>query len=366
MKKKFLINTLFVLLIISFLLSSCKPVEQNKNTENDIKSDDSSSLLKVGMVTDSGTIDDKSFNQGTWEGIEKYRTDTNKIETKYLKPQGMQPSDYKKTISTLIDSKYDLIITSGFMFEEPVKEISKEFEDTSFVLIDGDAKESKNVVSVSFAAEESAFLAGISAALSTKTNKLGFVGGQAIPPVKDFEFGFKAGVKYAQEKLDSKAKIEYSQYADSFDDVAKGKTIASTMYSKDVDIIFHAAGGVGTGVITEAKERALKDNLVYVIGVDKDQYSEGIYKDDKSIILTSAMKRVDMAAYRFIDDKVNNKFEGGTQIKLSLKDEGVGLPEENPNLSKETIDEIAKIKKEVVEGKIVVPKSEEEVEKFLK
>jgi basic membrane protein A len=363
MKNKFILTTTILFLITSFLFTGCKPADQNDEKSSD---DSEEVLVKVGMVTDSGTIDDKSFNQGTWEGIEQYKEENGKIETKYLKPQGVDTSDYEKAITTLIDSKYDLIITPGYMFEEAISNVSKDFEDTSFVLIDGLVEDADNVVSVNFASEQSGFLAGISASLSSKTGKVGFIGGQEIPSVQAFEFGYEAGIKYAKDNLDSETELSYSEYADSFNDVAKGKTLASTMYTNDVDIIFHAAGGVGTGIITEAKERALKGEEVYVIGVDRDQYSEGEYEDGKSVVLTSAIKKVDTAAYMFIDDKVNEQFKGGESVTITIKDGGVGLPEENPNLSEDVLTEIDNVTEKLIADEITVPQTEEELEEYLK
>lgn len=368
MKTKAIGILCIISLLFSFVMTGCgtKDVTEKSNGES----------LNVGMVTDSGTIDDKSFNQGTWEGITRYENEKGNIEKKYLQPQGEQHADYVNSITNLVDAGYKIIITPGFKFETAVNEAADKFKDTSFVLIDGEPKKDDkvvkhdNVVSVFFNEHEAGFLAGIAAALSTKTGQVGFIGGMEIPPVQKFGWGYKAGVEYAKAKLDVNVSLKDANfiYQGTFNETAAGQQLASGMYNKGVDIIFHAAGGVGVGVIKEAKERALKGKEVYVIGVDSDQYADGIYdKANKiSVILTSALKRVDVAAFNNIDAKLNDKFPGGQTITLSIKDNGVGLPEENPNLSEKVIKKIDEVKKEVIDEKIIVPSTKEDLEKFIK
>lgn len=329
--------------------------------------------VKVGMVTDSGTIDDKSFNQGTWEGILKYRDEKKTIQEKYLQPSGEQHTDYVNAINDLVDAGYKMVVTPGFKFETAINESAAAHKDTSFILIDGQPHngdfqfvEHENVVSIFFNEHESGFLAGVASALSSKTGKLGFIGGMEIPPVQRFGWGFKAGVMYANKTLGTNAEVVDYIYQGTFNEVAAGQTLASGMYGKGIDIIFQAAGGVGVGVFNEAKQRAEKDEEVYVVGVDVDQYEFGKIKDGSSVTLTSAMKRIDVAAYNYIDSKINDKFPGGEVIVLSLADDGVGLPNDNPNLSKDTMDKVMEVKKDIVDKKVVVPGTQEDLDKFLK
>lgn len=333
---------------------------------------------KVGMVTDSGTIDDKSFNEGTYQGIIKYKTDKGSIEEKYLQPTGEQETDYINAINDLVDNGYKLIITPGFKFETAINKAAKDHADSAFILIDGQPHLSAddfnfvkhdNVVSVFFNEHEAGFLAGVAAALSTKTNKLGFIGGMEIPAVQKFGWGYKAGVKYSNDNFGTKAEIINYVYQGTFNDIQAGQTLAAGMYDKGADIVFHAAGGVGVGVFNEAKQRALNGKDVWVIGVDSDQYELGKIskeKDAKSVTLTSAVKKVDVAAYNYIDAKLNNKFPGGEVVTLTLKDGAVGLPETNPNLSKEAIAKIEEAKKALLDGKVKAPSTQEELDAFLK
>jgi basic membrane protein A and related proteins len=366
MSKKRIISLVAAATIVATLFAGCAAKGGEKA---------SGTGTKVGMVTDSGTIDDKSFNQGTWEGILQYKKEKKSIQEKYLQPSGEQKTDYINAINDLADSGYKIIVTPGFKFETAVNEASDKHKDATFVLIDGqphngDNKFVKhdNVVSVFFNEHEAGFLAGIASALSTKTGKLGFVGGMKIPPVEKFGWGFKAGVHYANKNLGAKAEIADANYIfeGSFNNIPGGKTLAAGMYNRGVDIIFHAAGGVGVGVFNEAKERAEKGQSVFVVGVDVDQYEAGKITSGKSVTLTSAMKRIDVAAYNYIDAKINNKFPGGQVITMSLKDNGVGLPEKNPNLSADIIKKVDQAKKDVVGGKVTVPATEDALKAFLK
>lgn len=366
MKK--LIAILVSALIVASLFAGCAKTEPTKPAEP------AKPKTKVGMATDSGTIDDKSFNQGTWEGIKRYEDEKKTIEKQYLQPQGQQKTDYVNAINNLVAAGNKIVVTPGFKFETAVNEAAAANKETAFILIDGsphngDFKFVKhdNVVSVFFTEHEAGFLAGVATALSSQKGKVGFIGGMEIPPVQKFGWGFKAGVKYANEKFGTKVEVAQYKYQGSFDNVAAGQTLAAGMYSQGIDIIFHAAGGVGVGVITEAKQRAEKGEKVWVVGVDVDQYADGLLKDGKtSVILTSAMKRIDVAAYNYIDAKLNNSFPGGQVITLSLKENGVGLPQTNPNLSKEITDKVEQAKKEVLDGKFKVPSTQAEIDAYAK
>jgi len=375
---------LVLTLVFSIALTGCG--NQNQNTtpeqtteETGEKTEGSTDQkpaepVKVGMVTDSGTIDDKSFNQGTWEGIVKYAQDNaGVIEEKYLQPSGEQHTDYLNAMNDLIDTGHTIIVTPGFKFETAVNEAATNNPDVSFILIDGQTHNGDgnfvkhdNTVCVFFNEHEAGFLAGVAAALSTKTNKLGFIGGMEIPPVQKFGWGYQAGVAYANKTYGTQAEIVDYIYQGTFDDVAGGQTLAAGMYDKGVDIIFHAAGGVGVGVFNEAKERAEKGQEVYVIGVDVDQYEAGKISSGKSVTLTSAVKGVDTAAYNYIDAKLNGTFPGGEVVTLGLKDNAVGLPKENPNLSEDTIKKVEETVQQVLDGKLTIPATQEELDAFLK
>ena len=363
MKKKF--SMLTIALAASLGLVACGTGEDNNssNGNNDV------SKIKVGMMTDAGTIDDKSFNQGTWEGIQRYETENGTIKAQYIKPVGTSTQDYLEAGNNLLVAGNEMIVAPGFKFEEAVGQLQAENPETKFVILDGEPKGgvADNSVAIYFAEQEAGFLAGIAAALETKTNKVGFIGGMVIPAVQKFGYGFVTGVAYANANLGTNVEVADYLYNGTFDDVSGGQTQAGGMYDKGIDIIFVAAGGVGNGVISEAKTRAQAGDDVKVIGVDVDQYEDGIYNKEtnESVILTSAIKRIDNAAYDKIDELVNGTFTGGQVITMDAKNDGIGLPEENPNLSEATQKETDKAFDLIKTGHIVVPTELDEVKAML-
>lgn len=366
--RKRVIALLMVVMVVGLMIAGCSQAAEATKT-------------KVGMVTDSGTIDDKSFNQGTWEGIKKYESDNGTIEATYQQPDNEAETDYLNAISDLVDNGYNIIVTPGYKFETAIYKAQDQYTDTKFILIDGapndgdystDAgptyKTGDNTVAIFFNEHEAGFLVGVAAALSTETGKLGFIGGMEIPAVQKFGWGYLAGVKYANDTFGSNAEVVDYVYEGSFNNVAGGQQLASGMYDKGIDIIFHAAGGVGVGVFSEAIERATNGENVWVIGVDSDQYEQGKLSQDsdRSVTLTSARKGVDVAAYDYIDAALNGSFPGGQTITLSLADGAVGLPEENPNLSADVLAKVDEAKQAVLDGKVIVPSTQEEIDAFLK
>lgn len=318
--------------------------------------------LKVGMVTDAGTIDDKSFNQGTWEGIGKTVVDFN-VDSNYLKPAGTTESDYLKEIGNLYDTDYKFIITPGFKFETAVYQAQQKYQDAKFVLLEGsphngdnNAVVAPNTVSIYFADEQAGFLAGIAAAVELKEGDLAFIGGMEIPPVQRFNWGYQQGIKYANENLGTNMTLKKENiiYQGSFDDAAAGQQLAAQMYDRGVKAIFCAAGGVGVGVINEAKTRVVSGKEAWVIGVDVDQYEDGIYEGNKSVILTSAIKRIDVAAYDMIKAEIEGNFPGGETLTFDASNDGIGIPAENPNLSQETMDKVSESFDKIKSGEIKV------------
>lgn len=319
--------------------------------------------LKVGMVTDSGTIDDKSFNQGTWEGILEAEKDLG-VTTKYLKPVGETEADYLKEIGNLYDAGFKVVVTPGFKFESAIFAAQDKYPEAKFILIDGtphsadysEFRAEGNVVSIFFAEHESGFLAGVAAALQIKDGEMGFIGGMEIPPVQKFNWGFQQGVAYANKNLGTSIALNAENiiYQGTFSDVAAGQQLAAQMYDKGVDAIFAAAGGVGVGAINEAKSRAKSGDAAWIIGVDVNQYEDGVYADGKSIILTSAMKRIDTSAYDMIKAVLDGAFPGGETLTFNAANNGVGIPSENPNLDASVEAEVAKVFAMLQDGSIVV------------
>ena len=324
--------------------------------------------VKVGMMTDSGTIDDKSFNQGTWAGIQQYAADHTGVEVKYVQPGGEAKEDYLSAADNLIMSGNQIIVAPGFKFEEAINELQVANPDTKFIILDGQPAEmAENTVAIYFAEQEAGFLAGVAAALQTQTGKVGFIGGMKIPAVEKFGFGYVAGVAYANATYGLEVEVADYLYNGTFTDVQGGQAQAGGMYDKGIDIIFTAAGRVGSGVITEAKTRAEAGDKVYVIGVDVDQYEDGINNQEtnESVILTSALKRVDNASYTKVDEFINGTFTGGEVITMTAEVDGVGLPETNPNLTTETQETVNELLANIKAGNLVIPSTEADVQSFL-
>ena len=218
--------------------------------------------IKIAMVTDVGGVNDQSFNQSAWEGLQRAQKDFG-IKVSYK--ESRQDADYAPNMETLTDAGFDLIWGIGFLMGDAIKETAQINPDQKYAIIDFSyGKDTpKNVVGVVFQEEQPSFLVGYIAGKLTKANKVGFVGGIKFPLIEKFEYGYMAGVKMANPNC----KI-LSQYAESFTDAAKGKAIANNMYQQGADIVFHASGGVGDGVIEAAKEKGK-----WAIGVDKEKLS---------------------------------------------------------------------------------------------
>ncbi|QAY67427.1 BMP family lipoprotein [Paenibacillus protaetiae] len=346
---------LALILSLTLILSACGSKNNNTNNTPSASPDASASAdtgsagsadgskFKIGMVTDVGGVNDKSFNQSAWEALQKLHTDTS-AQTKYLESKG--DADMEPNLNTFVQQKYDLIWGIGFLFSDAMATVAKQNPDSKFALIDTVVNE-PNVESVTFAENEGSYLVGVVAGLMTKTNKIGFVGGMELPVIQKFEAGFTAGIK----AVNPNAEILVS-YTGDFNKPDLGKTAAATEYNKGADIIFAAAGQAGTGVFNEAKERFNSGKKVWVIGVDKDQSLE--FGDD--ITLTSMMKGVNEAVYKVSNDLINGTFQGGKEIVLGLKDNGVGLPETSKkNVPQDVLDKVNEYKEKIISGEITVP-----------
>ena len=314
--------------------------------------------LKVGMVTDSGTIDDRSFNQGTFEGVQKAAEEFG-LECTYLRPSGTTTTDYVTAITDLYDAGYRFIACPGFLFSDAVAQVQEMYDDLMLVIID-DAMSSAgigpNTVAVVFKEHESGFLAGLATALKLEEGSVGFLGGMEIPSVQKFNWGFQQGVIYANENYGTKITMDPSNfvYSGSFADIALGQQIANTLFSKGVDVVFCAAGTTGVGGLNETKNRALSGENVWAVGVDVDQYYEGDLGNGKSCILTSAMKDVTGVAYDMVKAAVEGKFPGGTLLTLGVADDRAGIPASNPNITPEIEAKVAEVAALIKAGTVVV------------
>ena len=307
--------------------------------------------LRIGMVTDVGGVNDQSFNQSAWEGLQKAKKELS-IKASYQ--ESKQDADYPANLETLYEAGNDLIWGIGFKMADSVLKMAKQNPKQKYAIIDysfGD-KTPPNVLGVMFKAEEGAFMAGFIAAKMSQSKTIGFIGGMSVPIIHSFQYGYKAGAKYANAKI---AIIE--QYSESFTDAAKGKAIANQMIGKNADVIFHAAGAVGDGVIEAAKE---KNKMA--VGVDRDQN----YLAPKNVI-TSSMKRVDNAIFKVVSDFKKGTFKGGTTLNYGIKDGAVDIaPSTSKMIPAELMKEVESLRQKIIASKIQIPNDQKSYDNFLK
>jgi basic membrane protein A len=279
----------------------------------------------AALVTDGGGIDDKSFNQSAWEGLESWGKshDLKKGVNGYNYAQSSDDADFQPNINKLIKAKYATIFGIGYKLDNAISSAAKQNPKTNFAIIDSVVSGRKNVASVTFKTEQSSFLAGVAAAETTKTNKVGFVGGMQSDVIKTFEAGFKQGVKAVNPNI----KVDV-KYAGSFTKADVGQSLATAMFNNNEDVVYHAAGGTGAGVFTAAKNAAKSGKKVWVIGVDQDQKADGAYKGG-NVTLASAVKKVGTAVKDLSNQAMKGKFPGGKTVTYDLKDNGVGLVNDN-------------------------------------
>ncbi|AFC33443.1 CD4+ T cell-stimulating antigen, lipoprotein [Paenibacillus mucilaginosus 3016] len=312
-------------------------------TEGPAGGNQAGAQFNIGMVTDVGGVNDNSFNQSAWEGLQKLEKDTG-AKVKYL--QSKSDAEYLPNLNQMVKGNFNLTWGIGFIIGDAMKTVAAQNPNAKLAIIDN-VVDAPNVASITFAENEGSYLVGVVAGLMTKTNKIGFVGGIDIPVIKRFEAGFRAGVT----AVNPQAKLTVN-YTGAFDKPDLGKAAAATLYNDGADIIFHASGATGNGVFNEAKDRAKSGQKVWVIGVDQDQSKT--FGDD--VTLTSMMKRVDQAVYRVSNDLIGGKYEGGKTTVLGLKDDGVGLPETSTkNVPADVLKKVDEYKQRIISGEIKVP-----------
>src|SRR5690625_2665888 len=334
MKKRNVLQLLILLCAVSFLLAACggssDEVDNNDNegVNGEDATEEATDDFTVAMVTDTGGIDDKSFNQSAWEGLQAWgeTAGVEKGSDGFDYAQSEDDSDYLPNFTRLVKNDFDLVFGVGFLLEDAVSDIAEQFPDNYFAIIDT-VVEAPNVASMTYAEHEGSFLAGVAAAMKTETNKLGFVGGVDSDLINKFEVGFVAGVK----SVDPDIEIDI-QYAEDFNAVDKGKLIASNMYNSDIDIIYHAAGNTGNGVFAEAKDIKQNDpdREIWVIGVDRDQYEEGLNEDESfSVTFTSMVKRVDVTVEALTEEAAAGDFPGGEILEYGIEDGAISIADTN-------------------------------------
>ena len=329
---------LIIVSIILIISLSCKDTKKNSGYE-------------LALITDIGTIDDKSFTQGSWEGLKKYAEEKG-ITYKYYKPAGKDTDSKIDSIYLAISSGAKLIVTPGYLFEPAIYKVQDIYTEINFVLLDGtpqdgtytDFRIEKNVYAVLYAEEEAGFLAGYGVVKEGYTN-LGVMGGMAEPSVIRFGYGFVQGADYAAKESGVKnIKIDYT-YIGGYEPTPEVQTKASSWFIKGVQVIFAPAGGAGNSVMSAAEQ-----NNGYVIGVDVDQSVES------PTVITSAMKMIGESVYNAIDEFYKGNFPGGKIAVLDAKVHGIGLPMETSKFKNFTKEDYDNIYQKLVDGSVKILK----------
>lgn len=333
--------------------------DNGEDTATDNGEDTEAVDFEIAMITDEGGVDDRSFNQSAWEGMVDWATNNGLSGDRGDGIQYYQSNDSAEFIPNLNQANadgYDIIYGIGFMLLDSVNDVADQNPEQHFGIVD-DISDRDNVVSLTFRDHEAAFLAGVAAAQTTETGRVGFIGGIASPVIDRFETGFIAGVAYVDEDI-----VVDPQYAESFSDAGVGQQIAAGMFANGADVIYHAAGAVGNGVFTEARNRLESDpdEQIWVIGVDRDQEEEGNWGDLEdedseggNFTLTSTLKGVGSSIEMSANQTIEDGFPGGETIAYGLEEEGVDVT--RGNMSDEAWEAVEEARQGILDGSIEVP-----------
>ena len=321
------------LLVATLVISGCTSVLG--------KRDESGGKLRVGIVFDIGGKDDKSFNAAAWQGVKRAKEELG-IFLRDVEPG--DPTSIEPSMRAFAERGYDLIIGVGFAQAPIMNDVASDYPNLKFAIIDG-VIDLPNVASLIFKEHEGSFLVGMIAARTTKTGKVGFVGGMDIPLIHKFETGYAEGARYANPKI--QVFENYVGVTDSaWNNPGKGKELAKAQIERGADVIFQAAGNSGLGVFDAAEEM---NKLA--IGVDSNQNWV-----KPGFILTSMIKRVDVSVFNSVKDVIEGRFKGGIH-ELGLENDGIGyaLDDYNRNLvPKPVLDEVERAKQDIIAGRIKV------------
>lgn len=343
MKKRLLAIAMATLMGLSLVACSSDKPKTGEKTENVGEGEKASTDYKIGMVTDVGGVNDGSFNQSAWEGLQRAQKELG-VQAKYL--ESKTDADYIPNIEQFVDDDYDLIICIGYQLADALKEEAAKNPDKKFAIVDDQSIEFDNVACLMFEQAQASYLVGYIAGKTTKTNNVGFVLGMATSTMNEFGYGYISGVK------DANADANVLQAnINSFADASAGKTATNNMIANNADVVFHAAGGSGHGVIEAAREAK-----IWAIGVDSDQS-----KDAPETILTSAMKRVDNAVFDETKAVLDGTYKSGVKT-YSLSDGGVDIAPTTTNLPEELLKEVEDVKAKIIAGEVKVPNNKADFE----
>lgn len=309
--------------------------------------------VRAAIVLQTGGVDDRSFNAAAVSGLNRAQQELSlpKENIKYIESKG--PADFKPNLAAFATQGYDIVFGVGYQLHDPVQEVAPQFSNIKFAVVDAPAPPSPNCVGLVFREQDGAFLAGYLAALVTKTKKIGYVGGERIPVTERVEAGYRAGARTADPSV-----VVTGSFTGSWDDPSKGRSQAEQQFDGGADIILQGAGKSGLGVIEAARARG---EGYYAIGTDQDQ-------DDLAPgrVLTTLIKHTDLAVFDTIRRVQSGQFQPGTQV-YGLKEGGIGLSDmrhTKQHIPPDVLAKLDKVKQMIVEGKIVPPTTQKELDAF--
>jgi len=323
--------------------------------------------FKIGLAVGSAfTLNDNTFEATAWEGLTQYVNRYPRINVQRGVPIQDIEEEFQKTVDQLVEMEFDVIIGVGDQYSAIFTAASKENPEITFIMFQGSGliPEVENLVSIEFQDQQSAFLGGVAAALNTASGKVGFLGGDTNDSIERQMLGFKAGVGYANAQFGTAAAFQEPRYAGSFEDMRKGRKLSKEMYGEGIDVVFICAGTTGLGAIEQAQVLLEQEKEVWLIGVDKDLYDVGKGADEKSVILTSVIKNMDIALYEILEDYARDRFPGGEYILLTLEDGSFGLPEVNKNFDEKTRVLVGQVEEQIRDGSLAIPFDLKELEAF--
>jgi basic membrane protein A len=339
--------------VVALAAAGCGESSKSASTGGDNESGKYSGK-GIGLAYDIGGEGDQSFNDAAHAGFLKADKDFG-IGGKTFEPaDGETDADKVQRLESMAKQGYNPIIGVGFVYAPAVKEVAAKYPDTTFGIIDDESVQAKNVAAMVFSEEQASYLAGVAAASASKSHTVGFIGGVDIPLIHKFGAGFEQGAKSVDPKVKVISKILTSTPQEGgFSSPDKGREAANGQIEQGADVLYHAAGLSGQGVISEAAK-----NKVWAIGVDSDQYAQDALKEYKNYILGSATKNVGGAVYELAKSVHDGKPLSGT-IRGDLKTEGVGFADTNPKYQAmtEVVEAVNKAKQEIIDGKVTVKTS---------
>jgi len=342
--------------VIALALTGCGNDDSNKASA-DVCEGATGDGPKIGVAYDVGGVGDQSFNDAAYKGLTK-AVDELDATCKESSPGASEnDADREERLRTLADAGFNPIIAAGFVYSPAMAKVAPEYPEVSFGVVDGyvtfitgDMKPVANVADLTFAEHEGSFLIGVAAALKTKAKNVGFVGGVNGPLIQKFEAGFKAGVKEIDPSIEIQTQyLSQGDPVQGFENPAGGETAATGMYDNGADIVYHAAGKSGLGVF-DAVEAAGEGN--WAIGVDSDQYLTAD-KSQQPYILTSMLKRVDVAVFDFVKTFVDGEASSGP-VTYDVKGGGIDYATSGGFVD-DIADQLDDYKAKIGSGEIEVP-----------